>query len=70
VGWNVDALLREIEQAGERVLAHINGTPKVGQLPRATGPNFLAGNANHAKADWHFTTANARIKLKQLYPSI
>jgi hypothetical protein len=22
------------------------------------------------KADWHFTTANARIKLKHLYPSI
>ena len=27
-------------------------------------------NANHNKADWHFTTANARIKLKHLYPSI
>ena len=27
-------------------------------------------NANHAKADWHFTTANARIKLKHLHPSI
>ena len=27
-------------------------------------------NANHAKADWHFTTATARIKLKHLYPSI
>jgi hypothetical protein len=27
-------------------------------------------NANHAKADWQFTTANARIKLKHLYPSI
>ena len=27
-------------------------------------------NANHTKADWHFTTANARIKLKHLYPSI
>jgi DDE superfamily endonuclease len=27
-------------------------------------------NANHAKADWQFTTADARIKLKQLYPSI
>jgi hypothetical protein len=22
------------------------------------------------KIDWHFTTANARIKLKRLYPSI
>jgi hypothetical protein len=27
-------------------------------------------NANPAKADWHFTTADARIKLKHLYPSI
>jgi hypothetical protein len=27
-------------------------------------------NANHAMASWHFTTLNARIKLKQLYPSI
>jgi DDE superfamily endonuclease len=27
-------------------------------------------NANHAKADWHFTTANARIKLKRLYPAL
>ncbi len=27
-------------------------------------------NANHAKANWRFTTPNARIKLKHLYPSI
>jgi hypothetical protein len=27
-------------------------------------------NANHATANWHFTTSNARIKLKHLYPSI
>jgi hypothetical protein len=27
-------------------------------------------NANHATANWHFTTPNARIKLKHLYPSI
>jgi hypothetical protein len=24
----------------------------------------------HAKADWQFTTADARVKLKRLYPSI
>jgi hypothetical protein len=24
-------------------------------------------NANHTKANWHFTTPNARIKLKHLY---
>jgi hypothetical protein len=27
-------------------------------------------NANHTKADWSFTTANARIKLKRLYPEL
>src|SRR5882762_6848260 len=27
-------------------------------------------NAKHTKANWHFTTPNARIKLKHLYPSI
>ena len=25
-------------------------------------------NRHHAKADWHFTTADARVKLKRLYP--
>ena len=27
-------------------------------------------NAQHTKANWHFTTPDARIKLKHLYPSI
>ena len=27
-------------------------------------------NKNHTKADWQFTTADARIKLKRLYPAI
>jgi hypothetical protein len=27
-------------------------------------------NTSHAKANWHFTTPNARVKLKHLYPSI
>ena len=26
-------------------------------------------NSHHAKADWQFTTENARVKLKRLYPS-
>ena len=26
-------------------------------------------NKHHAKADWQFTTADARVKLKSLYPS-
>jgi len=28
-----------------------------------------ARNRNHTKADWQFSTADARIKLKRLYPS-
>ena len=27
-------------------------------------------NAHHTKANWHFTTPHARIKLRHLYPSI
>ena len=27
-------------------------------------------NSKHAKADWQFTTANARVKLKRLYPAL
>src|SRR5213082_2970094 len=50
VGWNVDALLRQIEHARERVLARINGSAKAGKLPQGNNsfanpyrPNFLAG---------------------------
>jgi len=48
VGWNVDALLRQIEQARDRVLGRINGNAKVGKLPAGNNsltnpyrPNFL-----------------------------
>ena len=27
-------------------------------------------NASHATIDWRFTTADARIKLKRLYPTV
>ena len=27
-------------------------------------------NSRHTKANWHFTTANARIKLRHVYRSI
>jgi hypothetical protein len=27
-------------------------------------------NSATIKAEWHFTTANARIKLRKLYPSV
>ena len=29
-----------------------------------------ARNKQSCKADWQFTTADARVKLKQLYPSL
>ena len=48
VGWNVDALMRQIEQARDRVLARINGNAKAGKLPAGNNslsnpyrPNFL-----------------------------
>ena len=27
-------------------------------------------NKKHAKADWQFTNADARVKLKRLYPAL
>jgi hypothetical protein len=48
VGWDVDRLLRQAEQARDRVLARINGPAKVGALPAGNNsvsqpyrPNFL-----------------------------
>jgi len=48
VGWDIERLLRQIEQAREGVLARINGPAKVGTLPPGNNsfsnpyrPNFL-----------------------------
>jgi hypothetical protein len=48
VGWNIDALLRQIESARDRVLSRINGQAKVGTLSAGNNsmanpyrPNFL-----------------------------
>ena len=30
----------------------------------------ISRNKTHTKADWQFTTDNARVKLKRLYPSV
>jgi cytosine/adenosine deaminase-related metal-dependent hydrolase len=50
VGWNLDALMRQIEQARDRVLARLNGPAKVGRIPPGNNsfsnpyrPNFLGG---------------------------
>jgi cytosine/adenosine deaminase-related metal-dependent hydrolase len=34
VGWNVDQLLRQAEQARDRILARINGPAKIGTIPK------------------------------------
>jgi hypothetical protein len=31
---------------------------------------FAKRNTVHAKADWRFTTKDARVKLKNLYPAL
>ena len=48
VGWDVDRLVRQVEQARDRVLSRINGPAKVGRLPAGNNsaanpyrPNFL-----------------------------
>jgi cytosine/adenosine deaminase-related metal-dependent hydrolase len=48
VGWDVDRLLRQVEQSRDRVLARIQGPAKVGKLPPGNNtfndpyrPNFL-----------------------------
>ena len=50
--------------------------PRYRPHPRQTNPHRRNRrrqhdrNVNHTKADWQFTTNNARIKLKHLYPAI
>jgi hypothetical protein len=39
-------------------------------LRRQTGAWEAQRNARGSTIDWHFTTADARIKLKRLYPSL
>jgi hypothetical protein len=44
--------------------------PKVCFLFRLKHAFCDSRNSKHAKADWQFTTADARIKLKRLYPAL
>lgn len=39
------------------------------ELEKQVGAYQTARNAKQVKIDWHFTTADARVKLKRLYPS-
>jgi hypothetical protein len=51
-------------------------TPRVAgfrsEYPAGFKLECMAGfvGTRNSKANWHFTTQNARIKLKHLYPSI
>ena len=40
------------------------------ELERQVEAYQKARNAKQVKIDWHFTTTDARVKLKRLYPSI
>ena len=44
--------------------------PDVEALRREVAAWEAGRNAAVARVDWHFTTADARIKLKRLYPTI
>jgi transposase len=44
--------------------------PDMDSLKEEIAPWSENRNQNSARVDWRFTTADARIKLKRLYPSI
>ena len=44
--------------------------PDLGTLRREVAAWEAARNAAVVKVEWHFTTADARVKLKRLYPTI
>lgn len=55
------------------LLKRIGISQRVGsreELEKQIAKYQKARNAKQVKIDWHFTTADARVKLKRLYPSI
>lgn len=44
-------------------------TPDRATLAAQVRAWVMARNRRHCRVDWHFTTADARVKLKRLYPS-
>ncbi len=44
--------------------------PEAAILVREVATWCSRRNTHNAKANWHFTSANARVKLKSLYPAI
>lgn len=60
----------------ESELAVLSGQCLARRIPDATTLKKEVGawrerrNTHHAKANWHFTSTDARVKLKSLYPSL
>jgi len=54
----------------DRSMFHRSGTAGVRESRGEATAWQAERNKKHAKADWQFTTAYARVKLKRLYPSI
>jgi hypothetical protein len=46
------------------------GIPDKESLNKEVAAWLKIRNNKHTTADWHFTTADARIKLKRLYPTL
>ena len=44
------------------------GFPNKPELTAEVAAGEQRRNTHHAKANWHFTTADARVKLARLYP--
>jgi len=44
--------------------------PSIDQMKREVAAWELDRNNRNATIDWRFTTENARIKLKRLYPKL
>ena len=44
--------------------------PEIGEMRRMTNVWNMERNLRQNKVDWQFTTENARIKLKRLYPKL
>ena len=44
--------------------------PDAGKLKTEVAEWRTHRNTHNAKANWHFTSADARVKLKSLYPTL
>ena len=61
VGWDIDRLLRQIEQARDRVLARINGPAKVGTLPKGS----TVSATRTARIFWETAASRGRTRVRR-----